>query len=155
MSLTNVSKYRPHRPHRHECSDLQDFLAVGGLSCYRPRMVGYRPFLQIPPAYRPRRNVAFCRSFVLLLTPAVDAVGILASSTDGLQAPCVYPSARTLSMHLPSDCIYPYRCVCGSCSQRCTPTPGRSRQQRPPTPSLRIPKAADARHPPLAAPHTA
>ena len=26
----NVSaKYRPHRPHRHECSDLQDFLAVG------------------------------------------------------------------------------------------------------------------------------
>jgi hypothetical protein len=29
-------------------------------------------------------NVAFCRSFVLYPTPAVDAVGILASFTDGL-----------------------------------------------------------------------
>src|SRR5918997_6884429 len=23
------AEYRPHRPHRHECSDLQGFLAVG------------------------------------------------------------------------------------------------------------------------------
>jgi hypothetical protein len=35
------ANYRPYRPHRHECSDLQDFLAGGTLSCYRPQTVGY------------------------------------------------------------------------------------------------------------------
>jgi hypothetical protein len=34
---------------------------------------------------------------------------------------CVYPSAGTMSMHLPSHYIYPYWCVGGSCSQRRTP----------------------------------
>ncbi len=60
---------------------------------------------------------------------------------------CMLPSAGTISVHLPSYYIYPYRCVCGTCSQRRTPTPGRSRQQPPQAPSLCIPKAADARHP--------
>jgi hypothetical protein len=63
---------------------LQDFLAGGTLSCFRLQTACYRPFLRIPPAYRPSENMAFCRSFVLYPTPAVDAVGILASFTDGL-----------------------------------------------------------------------
>ncbi len=37
---------------------------------------------------------------------------------------CVYPSAGTISIHLPSDYIYPYRCVGGSRSQHCAPRGG-------------------------------
>ena len=33
----NVAKYRPHRPHPHQCGDLQDFLAVDTIALY------YRP----------------------------------------------------------------------------------------------------------------
>jgi hypothetical protein len=40
MSLPNVAKYRPHRPRRHECSDLQDFLAGDR---YTDRHDKYRP----------------------------------------------------------------------------------------------------------------
>jgi len=44
---------------------------------YRPPWDGYRPLSKVPPAYRPRRNVAICSSFVLDLTLAVDAVATL------------------------------------------------------------------------------
>ena len=86
-----------------------------------------------------------------LLPIAVDAVDTLQVLSRwfvllGEGRVCVYPSARTISMHLPSDYVYPYRCVCGRCSKRPTPRRGRSRQQRPPTPSLRIPEAADAKY---------
>jgi hypothetical protein len=40
---------------------------------YRPPWDGYRPLSKVSPAYRPRRNVAICSSFVLDLTLAVDA----------------------------------------------------------------------------------
>src|SRR5918997_970165 len=79
---------------------------------------------------------------MLLLTTAVDAVDTLRVLSRwfvllGEVRLCVYPSAGTISIRLHNGyCIYPYRCVCGSCSQ-----------PRPPTPSLRIPKAADDRHP--------
>ena len=113
----------------------------------------YRLLSKVPPAYQPHGILLFSGCFMFLLTTAVGAVDTLRVLSRwfvllGEVRLCVYPSTGTLSMHLPSDCIYPYRCVCGSCSKRCTPTPGRSRQQRPPTSSLRIPKAADATHPP-------
>jgi hypothetical protein len=76
-------EYRPHRPHRHEGSDLQDFLAVGTLSCYRLQTVDNRPLLQLPPVKRSRRNVAFCGRLCCMVEAAVGAVGILASFTDG------------------------------------------------------------------------
>jgi hypothetical protein len=63
---------------------LQDFLAGGALSCYRPQTVGYRLFLQIPPAYRLLGNLLFSRSYSWVMVAAVDAGGILASFTDAL-----------------------------------------------------------------------
>jgi hypothetical protein len=74
------AKYRPHRPHRYQYSDLQDFLAVGVVVGYRPRAVGYRPFLQIPTAYQPRRNVAICRRFCYIKGAAVDTGDVLRDS---------------------------------------------------------------------------
>jgi hypothetical protein len=62
-------------------------------------------------------------------------------------------------MHLPSDYIYPYRCVGGNCSQRRAPTRGRSRRQvlsAPPilemvdSQKLRCAKASVHRSSPLA-----
>jgi hypothetical protein len=92
-------EYRPHRPHRHEGSDLQGFLAVGTLACNRPQTVGYRPLPQSPSAKRPRRNVAFCRRLCCMAEAAVGAVGILTSFTDGLD--------RSQCMFLPER----YRCI--------------------------------------------
>jgi hypothetical protein len=69
----SLAQYRQHRPHRYECSDLQDFLAGGTLSCYRPQTLGYRPFLQLPPAYRPRRKCSSWWYFVSCSISAVDA----------------------------------------------------------------------------------
>jgi hypothetical protein len=43
MSLTNVAKYRPHRPHHCYCGRLQDFHAVGILHNYHARRWLYRP----------------------------------------------------------------------------------------------------------------
>jgi hypothetical protein len=60
---------------------LQAYLAGGALSSYCPQTVGYRPFLQLPPAYQPRENVAICKVFSSLLVVAVGAVGILTSFT--------------------------------------------------------------------------
>src|SRR5215208_5304388 len=95
-------------------------------------MNDYRPPSYVPTAYRPCNNPAVCSSFVLHPTLAVGAVGIVASSTDGLSSLSVYPSARAPLMHLASDYIYPYRCVGGSCSQRRTPRRvGRDNSVRP------------------------
>ncbi len=72
-------------------------------------MNGYRPLSQVLTAYRPCKNPAVCSSFVLDLTPAVGAVDIPASFTDGLSSLSVYPSARTTPRHLASDYIHPYK----------------------------------------------
>ena len=50
-----------------------------------------------------------------IMVPAVDAVDTLRVLSGwfvllGELRLCVYPSAGTISMHLPSDYIYPYRC---------------------------------------------
>src|ERR671916_167710 len=63
---------------------------------------------------------------MLLLTTAVDAVGTLRVLSRwfvllGEVRLCVYPSAGTISMHLASEYIYPYRDDGGSCSQRRRP----------------------------------
>lgn len=60
-----------------------------------------------------------------LLTTAVDAVVTLRVLSGwivllGEVRLYVLPSAGTVSMYLPSDYIYPYRCVCESFSQRRT-----------------------------------
>ena len=68
----NPSKYRPHRPHCPQCADLQGFLAVGTVVGYRPLVDRYRPHTRVSPAYRPPKNLAFCRSFS---SPLVIAVG--------------------------------------------------------------------------------
>jgi hypothetical protein len=70
-----------------------------------------------------------------LLTTAVDAVDTLRVLSRwfvllGEVRLCVYPSAGTISMHLPSDYIYPYRCVGGSRSQHCAPRGGVGRDNR-------------------------
>jgi hypothetical protein len=109
---------------------LQVFLAGGIVAGYRPQTVGYHPPRRTPPAYRPPGNEPFCRAFSFPLIIAVGAVGIVASSTDGLSSLSVYPSAGTLSMHLPSDYIYPYRCVCRICSHRRIPKRGRDNSAR-------------------------
>src|SRR5919107_863992 len=57
------AEYRPHRPHRHECSDLQGFLTVGTAMSYRLPWDGYRPPRQVPTAYHPHRIPLFCRYF--------------------------------------------------------------------------------------------
>jgi hypothetical protein len=75
MYLISVAKYRPHRPHHHECNDLQDFLAGGIVDGFRQRAVGYRPPRQIPPADRPHKISLFCRSFFCLNPVAGDAGG--------------------------------------------------------------------------------
>src|SRR5215208_1244074 len=93
MSLTNVLKYRPHRPHRLQCGCLRDFLAGGIVTGQRPQAIGYRPPRQLPPADRPPGNEPFSRAFSSSLVIAVGAVGSLASFTSGLSSPCVYPSA--------------------------------------------------------------
>src|SRR5215216_631346 len=90
MSLTNVSKYRPHRPHRLHCGRLQAFLAGGIVSCHRPRAIGYRPPRQRPPADRSPGNEPFSRAFSPIMVTAVDAVATFPSFTYGLlSAPCV------------------------------------------------------------------
>jgi hypothetical protein len=73
MFLIRVAKYRLHRPHCHECKDFQVFRAGGTIPGYRPPVDRYRPPRQMPPAYRPRRNVAFCRYFCYTNGTAVDA----------------------------------------------------------------------------------
>jgi hypothetical protein len=56
------------------------------------KTVGSRPFLQVPPAYRVRRNVAICRHFCNTKGTAVDAVGIYYESLpvegDRRNVPC-------------------------------------------------------------------
>jgi hypothetical protein len=37
LLLQRPAKYRPHRPHRYECSDLQVFCVVGVVLFYRPQ----------------------------------------------------------------------------------------------------------------------
>jgi hypothetical protein len=152
MFSISVAKYRPHRPHRLECGRLQGFLAVGTKHHLPTAKDHYRPLAEVPPAYRPRANVLFSGCSMPLVTTAVDAVDTLRVRSRwfvllGEARLCVYPCAGTISMYLTSDYIYPYGRVGVSCSQRRIPRRGRSRQQHPPTPSLRIPKAADDRHP--------
>jgi hypothetical protein len=105
------AKYRPHRLHRHECSDMQDFL-VGGI------VAGFRPQTGIPPADRPLGNEPFCGVFLSTLVIAVGAVDTFPSFTDGLWPLSVYPSAGATSMHLASDYIHPYKDA-GGRSARC------------------------------------
>jgi hypothetical protein len=76
MYSISVAKYRPHRPHRYECSDLQDFLAVGTTVGDRPSEDSYRPPHQIPPADRPPGNETFCGAFS---SPLVIVVGAVAT----------------------------------------------------------------------------
>src|SRR5215203_2183852 len=71
------AKYRPHRPHRSHGADFQGLRAGRSLSCYPPQTIGYRPFLQAPPADRPPGNEPFCRAFSLIMVTAVDAVDTL------------------------------------------------------------------------------
>jgi hypothetical protein len=66
---------------------------------------------------------------MLYAVPAVDAVDTLRVLSRwfvllGEVRLCVYPSAGTISIRLPSDYIYPYRCVGGSRSQHCAPRHG-------------------------------
>ena len=51
----------------------RSFFAVGTAIGNRPPGDGYRPPSQVPTAYRPPRNVAFCRYFVSMVDAAVDA----------------------------------------------------------------------------------
>jgi hypothetical protein len=116
--------------------------AVGRLS---PVLTIYRPLVDCA-------SVVFCRYFPSIYLPRSMRAILCEFFPDGLYcwvkcaSACILP-ARTISMHVARNYIYPYRWVCGSCSQRRTPRRGRSRQQRSPTPSLRIPNAADDRHP--------
>src|SRR5829696_4757522 len=96
MFSRSVAKYRPHRPHHHECSDLQVFRAGGTIMGYRPPVDRYRAQWQVPTAYRPARNVEFCRALILCVVPAV---GILTSSIESLRSLSVCPSAGTIPMH--------------------------------------------------------
>jgi hypothetical protein len=135
MFSISFAKYRPHRPHRLECGRLQGFLAVGTKHCLSTARDHYRPLSKVPPAYRSHRNLLFSGCSMPLLTTAVDAVATLRVLSRwfvllGEVRLCVYPSAETISMHLPSDYIYPYRCVGGSCSQRRTPRRGRDNGTR-------------------------
>jgi hypothetical protein len=57
--------------------------SISALVC-RPSVDHYRPPSYVPTACRPHKNSLFCRSFIQHLTPAVGAVDILASFTDGL-----------------------------------------------------------------------
>jgi hypothetical protein len=105
-----MRKYRPHRPHRLECGRLQGFLAVGKQCLVPTARDHYRPLSKVPPAYRPRRNVAICSSFVLDLTLAVDAVATFpAFSYVLLIAPRVSFCRNAMPMHLASDYIHPYK----------------------------------------------
>jgi hypothetical protein len=86
----------------------------------------YRLLSKVLPAYRPHGNLLFSGCSMALLTTAVDAVATLRVLSRwfvllGDVRLCVYPSAGTIFIHLPSDYIYPYGCVSGSCSQRRTP----------------------------------
>jgi hypothetical protein len=103
-----------------------------GLSCGRnchelpTAMNHYRLLSKVLPTYRPHGNLLFSGCSMALLTTAVDAVAILRVLSRwfvllGEVRLCVYPSAGTISIHLPCDYIYPYGCVSGSCSQRRTP----------------------------------
>jgi hypothetical protein len=56
----------PASPHRQECGDLQDFLAGGTKHCLPTA-------LESTARLYPLENIAFCRSFFLDLTVAVDA----------------------------------------------------------------------------------
>jgi predicted enzyme related to lactoylglutathione lyase len=60
-------------------------------------MYGYRPPSQVPTAYRPCNNPAVCSSFVLDVTLAVGAVGILTAFT-GTSTSCrrMEPVAKSL-----------------------------------------------------------
>src|SRR5829696_10051507 len=78
------AKYRPHRPHRSHGADFQGLRAGRSLSCYPPQTIGYRPFLQAPPADRPPGNEPFCRAFSLIMVTAVDAVATFPAFTYGL-----------------------------------------------------------------------
>jgi hypothetical protein len=49
---------------------------------YRPPVNHYRPLPQVPPADRRDRNLLFSRSFMLYMTPAVDAGDVLRAFPD-------------------------------------------------------------------------
>jgi hypothetical protein len=74
---------------------------------YRPPWDGYRPLSEVPPAYRPRRNVAICSSFVIDLTLAVDAVATFPAFTCGILIAPRVSFCRTMPTHLASDYIPP------------------------------------------------
>jgi predicted enzyme related to lactoylglutathione lyase len=87
------AKYRPHRP---QSADFQGFHAGGTITGYRPPVDRYRALRQVPTAYRPPRNVEFCRSFIVCAVPAVGAVDTLTTFT-GTSALCTSKKVVALS----------------------------------------------------------
>ena len=84
---------------------MQDFLAGGIDAGRRPQTVGYRPFLRLPPAYRPHGNLVFSGCSTPLPTTAVDTVDTLQVLSGwfvllGEVRLCVSPSAETIAMYL-------------------------------------------------------
>jgi hypothetical protein len=75
----------------------------------------YRPPLRVSTAYRPCGNLLFSRSFVSSVAPAVGTGDVFLSLGESLLR--MYPSAGTLSMHLASDYIHPYKSVGGRLAQ--------------------------------------
>ena len=84
MYLISAVKYRLHRPHRLECSDLKDFLASGALSRYRQQTVGYRPLSKVPPDYRPLKELRSIQP-IQMGFPRCTAI----PSTQGARGNCI------------------------------------------------------------------
>jgi hypothetical protein len=75
------AKYRPYRPPQPQSADFQGFRAGGIITECRPPVDRYRVPREVPTAYRPPRNMAFCRSFILYTVSAVGAVDTLTTFT--------------------------------------------------------------------------
>jgi hypothetical protein len=88
---------------------LQDFHAVTIALLSSPAKEALPTALESTARLYPLENIAFCGSFFLDLTVAVDAVGILTSFTDGLWWLSVHPFSGETSMRLASDYIHPYK----------------------------------------------